>query len=265
MPFIREALASVFAQTLSELEVLVVDDGSDDGTSEFLQTLRDDRLRVHRQSPRGLSAARNAGVAEAAGGLVAFLDADDVWLPEKLERQLETIARSEADAVYCLMEEIDEQSRVVRTWPDLAVRYDGTRADAVTLLARGNVVVGSGSSVLARRDAIVEAGGFDETFVAAEDLDLWYRLARRRELVRIPEVLVRIRRRSDGMQSDYGRVLRGLTDFYTKAAREGDESLAPLARTRGREIRLCLIKHEIRRQRIREATRQMAALLGGSG
>src|SRR5689334_21141299 len=94
LPYVADALESALAQTHRELDVVVVDDGSTDGSSGVVVELaaREPRIRVVRQPNAGLAAARNAGLAAAAGEYVAFLDSDDLWLPEKLERQLAVAA-----------------------------------------------------------------------------------------------------------------------------------------------------------------------------
>jgi glycosyltransferase involved in cell wall biosynthesis len=181
---IAQAVASVLAQTDGDLELIVVDDGSTDATPALLAAVDDPRLRVQRQSRSGLTRALNRALALARAPLVARLDADDVALPERLERQrafmaahpdvglLGTAAREEDPA--------GTPVRVVRPpTHDLLLR----RA-----LIRANPFVHS--SVMMRRDLVVRAGGYDESLDVAQDYDLWMRLAALTRLANLDEVLV---------------------------------------------------------------------------
>jgi len=183
------AIESALAQTFSDFELIVVDDGSTDHTSEVVRGIADPRIRlVGDTTNRGPSAARNQGIREARCGLVAFLDSDDEWLPRKLELQL---ARLEGDPdprtalAYCR----------VYTYDDLAQRpvheFGEPREGALfhDLLAGWHPV--TTSLFLIRRAALLEVGGFDETFHCGEDYDLWLRLAQASyRFVGVNEVLV---------------------------------------------------------------------------
>jgi glycosyltransferase involved in cell wall biosynthesis len=177
-PFIDEALASVVAQTFDDWEAVVVDDGS----AEDLQRVSDvdPRIRLVSRSNAGPSVARNAGIIHTHGDYVAFLDADDVWLPEKLERQVAAMDRR-PDGVLC------------------STRYEimgshevfGVRVESVQDLLRGNLV--GCLTVMVRREAFAAAGLFDPRYPAAQDWDMWIRLARVGPLLHLPEVLARYR------------------------------------------------------------------------
>ena len=169
------AIRSVLAQTFRGLEVLVVDDASEDGTREVVAGLSDGRVRyLRRESRQGGSAARNAGIRASRGEFVAFLDDDDEWLPDKLELQLALFAADpELGVVYSSYLVVDRESgRVVGR--KVAERRGDLSRD---LLVRN--VIGNTSSVVARRSCFETAGLFDEQLPSFEDYDLWLRLSTR--------------------------------------------------------------------------------------
>jgi glycosyltransferase involved in cell wall biosynthesis len=164
-------LPAALAQEQVDHEVVVIDDGSSDGTSPGLAGLHEPRLRVLRNdSPRGVAAARNRGLAEARAEWVAFLDDDDLWSPDKLRAQL-AAADSGADFVYAGGVVTDPEGRPLRDSP---APEPGTLARA---LARRNVI-GGPSAVMVRTDTLRRLGGFDERFSLLADWELWIRLAR---------------------------------------------------------------------------------------
>ncbi len=168
-----ETLDSVFRQSFADLEVIVVDDGSTDATRDVLATYGD-RVRVLRKANEGKPAAtRNLGVRAARGEYVAFLDADDCWTENKLELQVALLdQRPEVGLVYTGDVTIDERGRRLSVNPCPA----GARGRIHELLTVHNVMVGS--SVVARRRAIEDVGGFDEDLTSIENWDLWIRIAR---------------------------------------------------------------------------------------
>ncbi len=165
---LAQTLHTVLAQEV-DLEVIVVDEASTDGTSSWLSRLRDPRIRsIRHERPRGLPRARNAGLARARGAWVAFVDDDDLWLPDKLQAQL--AAAQGRDRVWAYGGALDITSE-----PNLLRVVDPDPTEARWLPWR-NVVPGGGSNVVATRDALEAAGAFDETLKSVEDWDLWIRL-----------------------------------------------------------------------------------------
>lgn len=170
----HRSLASVLAQTYADIEVIVVDNASTDGTAAFLAGMADPRLRCLRlPSLVGASAARNAALAQAHGELVAFQDDDDIWLPDKLERQAAQLLREPAEVGLCLCGYL----RLTRdgAQPIYARRYfDGMDFD--TGVARRDFSVIATPGWLARKRFIEQAGGFDELMPARNDWELALRL-----------------------------------------------------------------------------------------
>ena len=179
---LREALESVFAQSFSDYEVIVVDDGSTDGTPRMIEQYADRVLYIWQEN-RGAAEARNRGTAAARGEWIAFLDSDDMWHREKLARCLER-AGSEAEAaiIFHPMVEIDDAGRRVRGRSKRAV--EGRIVDE--LFAHCFVHT---PTVVVRRKVLEEVGGFDSELTVCEDYQLWLRMALRHAFSMVAEPL----------------------------------------------------------------------------
>lgn len=228
------ALRSLQQQTLAPAEVVVVDDGSKDDTAAVAGR---HGARVLRQPQRGPGAARNAGIRATAAPLVAFLDADDWFAADKLERQLAELERLGASAICSdawLAVDGRPETRKNRG------RRVPARIDFERLLA-GNPIVCS--SVVARRAALEQAGLFDEDpeLIATEDYDLWLRLAQREPIVYLDEPLVHYRVHAGSLTSNE-RFLRGVDRIVAKieGTRSADARLRRLLRRRRAGVRLDL-------------------------
>ena len=192
-PYLHEATASVQAQTFSDFEIIIVDDGSP-------EAIQIDGCLCLRQTNQGPAAARNTGIRAARGVYVAFLDSDDTWEPTYLEEQLAAIRRDPSlDLIYCnalmMGRPESERRRLLESAP--------TRAPATCAsLVRGEYTVYL-SGVVARREALLEAGLFDERFVHGEDFDLWVRMVKRGARMGFqPRVLLNRRLHAESLSFD---------------------------------------------------------------
>ena len=169
---IARALGSVAAQTLPPREVIVVDDGSPDETAAAAEACRDDMsgigLRVVRQQNAGAGAARNRAVRKATSTFVAFLDADDEWLPEKLERSLQLMDQKALGLISHNYEAVAPDGTVSTV--DCAARFREGPDPYATLYRKGYLAT---STLIVRRGLVTAAGGFDTTLANAQDFDLW--------------------------------------------------------------------------------------------
>lgn len=188
---IERALASVAAQTLKPGEVIVVDDGSEDGTFEaaqsFKEKLNDVDLKVIKQQNLGAGSARNRAVGEASGEWLAFLDADDEWLPEKLSISMKAIKDHGLDLFAHNYLALNSGKETV---VDCAARYSATANPYSGLYRKGFLAT---STVVVRSNAVREAGGFDESLATAQDFDLWLKILKTKDAnFQVgPEVLTR--------------------------------------------------------------------------
>ena len=183
-PRVREAIESVLGQTLGDLELVVVDDGSTDATASILGSFGDARVRVTRQPRGGLTSALRSALGLARAPLVARLDADDVALPERLEHQRDFLERHpEVGLLGTAAREVDATGREVGV-----VRPPTEDAALRGALIRHNPFVHS--SVMMRRSALEQAGGYDPSFPVAQDYDLWMRMSRVTRMANLPEALV---------------------------------------------------------------------------
>ncbi len=200
---IRRAVDSVLAQDYRGHELIVVDDGSTDDTAAILAGYGDAVQMVSKPNG-GLSSARNAGITAAHGEFVAFLDADDWWMPTKLARQV-ALMDARPDLLFCSTASAVQTP----TGERLADWRCGAGKDATlkSIFAANAHVAGSGSAVLAKRDAFARVGGFDESLRSLEDIDMWMRLAALGGFDCIDETLVCIEKSASSMSGNL-RVMR---------------------------------------------------------
>ncbi len=208
-PFLERTLASVLAQTHRNLDIIVVNDGSTDGTQAIAQIFanHDNRVRVVRTDNGGVARARNRGMNEAHGSLLAFVDADDLWHPRKIEHQVAALTGDVA-LVYTLTRVIDTGDHVLF---NASVPTDGY-ALAQHLYLKG---VGNGSSLLVRREVAQAVGGYDPAWIAhgiggCEDLDFELKVAAGYAIATVPLFLTGYRVSPGNMSSNNRRMARAM-------------------------------------------------------
>jgi glycosyltransferase involved in cell wall biosynthesis len=192
MPFVRDAVASILGQTHTGFELLLIDDGSRDGTRTWADDLQDPRIRVVDSRGRGIVAALNTGLEDARGEFVARQDADDRSQPHRFATQVAFLrARPEVAVVGTWADFVDETDRPVESaWvADVRRLHDAAcTPDALRRLLPLTCALVHGS-VMARAAVLREAGGYRQEFEWAEDYDLWLRLLPRHAFAKVPERL----------------------------------------------------------------------------
>ena len=224
--YLPETINSVLGQGYPGTEIIVVDDGSQDDSENVIRSYGE-RVRLIKQNNQGVSAARNRGVQESTGELVAFLDADDVWLPNKLERQVQRILDDPAiGLVHCGLEEVDSSGHLV------GVLLDGMEGSVSRemLLFNRSVILGAGSTALVPRATFDAVGGFDTRLSTSADWDFCYRVAFRQRVAFVPEALVRYRTHGANMHSNIKVMEHDMLLGYAKAFRTDDVELLAMRR-----------------------------------
>jgi glycosyltransferase involved in cell wall biosynthesis len=195
--YVCEAVDSCLAQTYPNGEVIVVDDGSTDGTPDLLHERYGDRIRLIRQANRGAAGARNTGILAARGEFIQYCDSDDRLLPHKVQAGWDLFQQKpEIVLVYAVAQIVRFDDMTEVPLPDRQL----PSGDVFCLLLKENVV--GTSTVMARRQAVLDVGGFDEVLKVAEDWDLWLRMAARWPFAAINEVLTIYRDRPEGLHAD---------------------------------------------------------------
>ena len=227
--YLERAIRSVLGQEFADFELLVLDNSSTDGTDALVRSLRNRRIRYVRHAPCTISRSRNIGVQEAAGELLAFLDDDDEWLPQKLRRQVGVFQRADArlGLVYGGFVRFDDRGRQFGTHlPALEGRV------LLPLLWQKDAFTGSASNPVLRTSIVRRLGGYDESVPTSEDWELYLRLAEQYDVKYVSDVLLRIRQHSGSRLGDridearkleervlerYSRVMdRSLRSFYLR-------------------------------------------------
>jgi glycosyltransferase involved in cell wall biosynthesis len=224
--YLVEAIESVINQNYQNYELLIVDDGSTDHTRKQCRRFLDDpKVRYLHQENKGLAGARNTGIQASSGEFICFLDDDDVWKPDKLQRQIDFIEAklSRIDTwglIFTWLELIDSRGKVIS--------FRGNRAEGriYKKLVLENIIEAP-SSVLVRRGVFEHTGLFDESLPSCEDWDMWLRISQKYLVFPVKEYLVKYREHQNTMSADSDRMLSSAMMVLDKVLRETPEEICP--------------------------------------
>ena len=215
-------LESVLGQTYSDFDVWVVDDGSSDSTATLVQAQSDPRIHLLTQPNRGAAAARNHGIEVSKGELITFLDADDLWMPEKLADQVAALeAHAQAIVAYSWTDYIDVEGQPL--YPGGRVKHHG---DVYAALFQQNFIE-NGSNLMVRRSAIDLVGSFDPDLASVHDWELWLRLAEAGEFALVPKAQILYRVMPGSISSNLSRQEHNLRRVVEGAMARSPQRLAP--------------------------------------
>lgn len=239
LELLRSSVDSVLSQTFRDWELIIADDGSDEPTKRYLESLESPgRVRVLWLDHSGRPAiARNAALREARGEYIAFQDSDDLWLPRKLEIQVESLRRHPECAWSHTKYQLVDITGAPTAWTRRTGGWPTPGGWILDQLIRGETVVALPSVVAARR-LLQEAGGFDEQLNDTEDYELWLRLARRSEIDAVGELLTLVRRHGQHYSARPIEAFQAARCVIERQLRSGDvEHLrAVLLRQRARVV-----------------------------
>ena len=247
--FIRPSVESALRQSWTDLEVIVVDDGSTDGTMEALRDIEDPRLNRVRTTHSGLASARNSGIQAASGAFIGLLDGDDLWAQTKAQRHLELLhEHPEVDLTFSNAWMMDASGRCLaplKSYGNAKISFEDLFIECPHC------------SAVVRREAIIRAGLFDTSLRVFEDLDLWLRIALQREgnVCCIGEYLAFYRRRAGQLTEDWKLLDRAWRQLGGKLSGPAAEKIEN-CRKRANQVRY---RHyaflEYEKKRYREALR----------
>ena len=210
--FLKEAIESVLAQTYKNLEIIIVDDGSTDNTSKLVEKFTDKRIIYLYQDNKGVSSARNKGILKTKGEYISFLDSDDIWLPQKLQKQLEVFktSRFNPGVVYTGIQYMDNNGSLKKQ-----KKLSKYRGDIFNKLLRKNIA-GIGSTMLVKKECFDKCGLFDENLPSREDLDILIRISTCFEVDYVPEFLTLERIHGKRITSNIDKTIKGRELLFKK-------------------------------------------------
>lgn len=194
--YLKKAIESVLNQTYKAIEMIIIDDGSTDNTQQVVKSFNDPKIIYIWQKNKGPAAAKNTGIKKAQGKYIAFLDSDDLWLEEKLEKQLEFMEKNpEMSLLGTGCYEIDSQGKILgkKIFPK-------KNENLQKILIRYNPFIQS--SVLVKKEVFDKIKGYDENFSESEDYEFWLRVARYYKIANLPELLVMKRYHSENLSPE---------------------------------------------------------------
>ena len=194
---IKQTIKSVLMQSFTDFEIIIINDGSRDSTLNIVSSISDSRIKIFSYDNAGISTSRNRGFSHSSGEFVSFLDADDLWTPDKLEAQLKALyANPEAAVAYSWVNYIDEYGQFFRIG-----NHQTLNGNVYEKLLVHNLLE-NGSNPLIRRQALTEVGGFEPEFSSAADWDMWLRLAAGYPFVAVPSPQILYRMSGSSMSSN---------------------------------------------------------------
>ncbi|MGD1703491.1 glycosyltransferase [Dapis sp. BLCC M229] len=220
---IKKTIESVLNQTWKDYELIIINDGSTDSTEEVISNISDPRIKVFNYPNAGPSASRNRGTTIASGKYISFIDADDLWTPDKLEKQLQKLEENpQAKLAYSWTNYIDESDNFL--YPGGHITANGNVYEKLLL----NNFLENGSNPLIDRQALIEIGGFDESLFAAEDMDVWFKLAFKYEFVAVPSPQILYRLSTNSLSTNLARVEKQTLEVIDRSFSRAPESLQNL-------------------------------------
>lgn len=193
---LQETVESVQKQIFTDLEIIIINDGSTDSTLKVIQNFTDPRIKTFSYENGGVAVARNRGITQAAGEFISFIDADDLWTPDKLERQLAALkVHSEIAIAYSWTQSINEQGHLLHQYHPVFFEGD-TYAELLV-----NNFIANGSNILVRREAVLAVGEFDPTLGSCADWDFYIRLAAKYHFAVVPDWQIFYRQSYTSMSS----------------------------------------------------------------
>lgn len=218
-PFVQRTLLGVINQTLRPTQIIVVNDGSTDNTVEELEKIKAEHphanIRIINKKNGGHSSATNEGIRASTSDYIALVDADDLWAPTKLEKQMSVFQNSDdpkLGVVYADYVNIDPDDKPLPLFPTVKLDPNVKGRVFETLLKRGNLILGSNSAVLMKRQVFLDHGFFDENLRCGEDWEMWIRIAQTYNYDFHPEVLTYIRRHPNALSNQ--KMLHCQSDLY---------------------------------------------------
>jgi glycosyltransferase involved in cell wall biosynthesis len=222
---IKTTIDSVLNQTFDDLELIVIDDGSKDSTLSVVSSVKDPRLKVFFYENAGVADSRNRGFSHASGEFISFLDADDLWTPDKLEAQLKALQENPLAAVaYSWVNYIDQSGQFLR-----AGNYIIANGDIYRIMLVHNPLE-NGSNPLIRRQAFAETGGFNQNLSPSEDWDMWLRLSARYHFICVPIPQILYRMSSSSASSNVLRMENAALKVVKNAFNQVPQSMQYLKR-----------------------------------
>ncbi|WP_138497597.1 glycosyltransferase [Nostoc sp. PA-18-2419] len=217
---ITYTINSVLNQTFTDLELIVINDGSQDSTLEIVKEIKDPRIKAFSYANAGGNVSRNRGLNIAVGEFVSFLDADDIWTPEKLESQLKALQENlTAKVAYSWTDYINANGEFV-----LSGKRINVNGDVYENLLINNFLE-NGSNPLICRKALITLGGFDESLTAAQDWDMWLRLASKFNFICVPSVQILYRISANSVSSNLVRQEKACLQLLERAYQERPSAL----------------------------------------